>query len=76
MISMVEHRLGVGALPALAAHPLPPGVRAYPLPERLVRALGVALTPPSLASPLARAFVDELTPDPSRRRDSFESHTS
>ena len=61
MISMVEHRLGVGALPALAAHPLPRGVRAYPLPEKLVRALGVALTPTSLASPLARAFVDELT---------------
>ncbi|MBB6099498.1 DNA-binding transcriptional LysR family regulator [Deinobacterium chartae] len=60
MMSMVAHGMGVGVLPALAAQPLPPGVRTWPLPTPLWRSLGVMAAPHAARLPLVAAFLQHL----------------
>jgi DNA-binding transcriptional LysR family regulator len=60
IISMVAHGLGVSIMPSLAYHPLPRGVLAFPLPDRLERRIGVVATRSKAATPVVRAFVQAL----------------
>jgi hypothetical protein len=47
-------------MPAISTHPMPPGVRAFPLPEPLERVITVSVTPARYASPVVKAFVAAL----------------
>ena len=58
ILSMVEYGLGVTVMPRLALLPLPPGLIALPLPERLIRPLSLALLPHRAGLPLLRAFTE------------------
>jgi DNA-binding transcriptional LysR family regulator len=60
ILSMVAHGMGVAVMPAISTHPMPPGVRAFPLPEPLERVITVSVTPARYASPVVRAFVTAL----------------
>lgn len=60
ILSMVAHGMGVGLMPAISTHPLPAGVRAYPLPEPLERVIVASVTPSRYASPLVKAFMAAL----------------
>jgi DNA-binding transcriptional LysR family regulator len=41
VVGMVKQGLGFSIMPALAVHPLPAGIKSYPLPDPLFRRLGV-----------------------------------
>jgi DNA-binding transcriptional LysR family regulator len=60
ILSMVAHGLGVAMMPAISTHPLPAGVRAYPLPDPLERVLVAAVTPSRYNSPVVKAFMAAL----------------
>lgn len=60
MLSMVAHGMGVALMPAISTHPLPAGVRAYPLPDPLERVIVASVTPSRYASPLVKAFIAAL----------------
>lgn len=60
ILKMVEHGLGLTIMPRLAVEPLPAGLRALPLPEVLVRPLGVAVRPGRASLPHIAAFVSAI----------------
>jgi DNA-binding transcriptional LysR family regulator len=60
ILSMVAHGLGVAMMPAISTHPLPVGVRTYPLPEPLERVIVAAVTPTRYTSPVVKAFIAAL----------------
>ena len=60
ILSMVAHGMGVALMPAISTHPMPDGVRAFPLPEPLERVITVSVTPARYASPAVKAFVAAL----------------
>ncbi len=60
ILSMVAHGLGVAMMPAISTHPLPVGVRTYPLPEPLERVIVAAVTPARYTSPVVKAFIAVL----------------
>jgi DNA-binding transcriptional LysR family regulator len=57
ILGMVAQGLGISVLPRLAIQPLPPGVRATPLPTPLERRISLAVTRRRLATPAIREFV-------------------
>ncbi len=61
MLSMVQQGLGVAILPRIAAEPVPPDVKMYPLPDSLHRTNGIAILSSALHSPAVFAFIDVLT---------------
>ncbi|MCD0165897.1 LysR family transcriptional regulator substrate-binding protein, partial [Deinococcus sp. 12RED42] len=60
ILGMVAHGLGVSVMPRLALEPLPDGLVALPLPERLMRPLALATLPHRANLPVIRAFTDAL----------------
>ncbi|GGL06206.1 LysR family transcriptional regulator [Deinococcus radiotolerans] len=60
IMGMVAHGLGVSVMPRLALAPLPEGLVALPLPERLMRPLALATLPHRANLPVIRAFTDAL----------------
>ncbi len=60
ILSMVAHGLGTSIMPSLAYHPLPKGVLAFPLPDRLERRIGVVATRSKAATPVVKAFIKAL----------------
>jgi DNA-binding transcriptional LysR family regulator len=60
ILSMVAHGLGISVMPSLAYHPLPKGVLAFPLPDRLERRVGVVATRSKAATPAVKAFIKAL----------------
>ena len=60
ILGMVAHGLGVSVMPRLALTPLPAGLVALPLPERLMRPLALATLPHRANLPVLRAFTDAL----------------
>ncbi len=60
ILSMVAHGLGISFMPSLACHPLPKGVLAFPLPDRLQRQIGVVTTRAKAASPAVKTFIQAL----------------
>lgn len=60
VLSMVAQGLGGALLPALAAKPIPPMIKAYPVPGRLFRTIGVATLVNALHPPAVFAFLDVL----------------
>jgi DNA-binding transcriptional LysR family regulator len=60
IVSMVGQGLGVTVIARLAAEPLPPNVRACPLPEPLERVIGVGVLSDALQPPAVFAFLDAL----------------
>ena len=60
ILSLVAHGMGVALMPAISTHPLPVGVRAYPLPDPLERVIVASVTPSRYASPLVKAFIAAL----------------
>ncbi|WP_027483653.1 LysR family transcriptional regulator [Deinococcus pimensis] len=57
ILRMVEHGVGVSIMPGLAYDPLPPGLQALPLPEPLVRTLGVVVRVGRANLPHVKVFV-------------------
>ena len=60
ILGMVAHGLGVSVMPRLALEPLPDGLVALPLPERLMRPLALATLPHRANLPVLRAFTAAL----------------
>lgn len=60
ILGMVAHGLGVSVMPRLALEPLPDGLVALPLPERLMRPLALATLPHRANLPVLRAFTTAL----------------
>ena len=60
ILRMVQHGLGLSVMPGLASEPLPAGLLALPLPDPLVRTLGVAVRPERAGLPHIRAFLDAV----------------
>jgi DNA-binding transcriptional LysR family regulator len=63
MLSMVQQGLGAAILPRIAAEPIPPNVKMYPLPAPLHRTNGLAVLADALHSPAVYAFVEVLKAD-------------
>ncbi|MGB7084821.1 MAG: LysR family transcriptional regulator [Phormidesmis sp.] len=60
LMSMVEKGLGAAILARLEALPIPPGVRAKPLPESLERVVGVAMLENAVLPRAVFVFLDVL----------------
>jgi molybdate transport repressor ModE-like protein len=60
VVSMVKQGLGFSIMPALAVHPLPVGVKSYPLPDPLFRRLGVMASRAKAAAPAVKAFLEAM----------------
>ncbi|MBE9139371.1 LysR family transcriptional regulator [Nodosilinea sp. LEGE 07088] len=60
IVSMVERGLGATIIAALAAEPIPAGLRVAELPEPLERVIGVIVLRDALLSPPVYAFLDQL----------------
>lgn len=60
VVSMVNHGLGFSIMPALAVHPLPKGVTSFPLPEPLIRRLGVMTSRAKSVTPAVKAFIEAM----------------
>jgi DNA-binding transcriptional LysR family regulator len=57
ILGMVAQGLGISVLPRMAIEPLPPGIRATPLPTPLERHISLAVTRRRLTNPAIREFV-------------------
>ncbi len=60
ILSMVERGLGATIMAALAAEPIPPGLRVVELPQPLERVIGVIVLRDALLSPPVYAFLERL----------------
>lgn len=60
VVSMVNHGLGFSIMPALAVHPLPNGVISFPLPDPLIRRLGVMTSRAKSVTPAVKAFIEAM----------------
>jgi DNA-binding transcriptional LysR family regulator len=47
-------------MPSLASHPLPKGVLAFPLPDRLERRVGMVARRSKAATPAIKALMQDL----------------
>jgi DNA-binding transcriptional LysR family regulator len=61
LMAMVGHGLGITMMPRLAAHPLPPGVKAFALPDAPKREIRLLALQQTLNTPLVRTVVRFLT---------------
>jgi DNA-binding transcriptional LysR family regulator len=60
VLSMVVHGMGITIMPSLASHPLPKGVLAFPLPDRLERHVGMVARRSKAATPAIKALMQDL----------------
>lgn len=60
ILSMVERGLGATIMAALAAEPIPPGLRVAELPQPLERVIGVIVLHDALLPPPVYAFLERL----------------
>jgi DNA-binding transcriptional LysR family regulator len=60
ILSMVERGLGATIMAALAAEPIPPGLRVAELPQSLERVIGVIVLRDALLPPSVYAFLERL----------------
>ncbi|WP_035986221.1 LysR family transcriptional regulator [Leptolyngbya sp. KIOST-1] len=60
ILSMVERGLGATIMAALAAEPIPPGLRVAELPQPLERVIGVIVLREALLPPPVYAFLERL----------------